>query len=103
MVKELLVTIGHSVIALEWSKPRFLPSKYTLTYSCSLRSTGRVYLQKKVELDKVSTVTMLENIEPDSQCRIKLKANYNPAMLDSGISQYVVYPTEGNSDWICGI
>ena len=63
----------------------------TCKYDCK---DGRIYLVRKTVLTPNETSFTLTRLEPGSQCKITLKAVYNPASIDKGITvTYMVLPT----------
>ena len=62
----------------------------TCKYDCE---NGRIYLGKTTFLAPDETFFALTGLEPGSRCEFTLKAVFNPASLDNGISAtYTVLP-----------
>ena len=55
----------------------------TCKYACE---GGRIYLAKKIFLARIETSFTLTDLAPGSLCEFTLKAVYNPASIDKGIS-----------------
>ena len=70
----------------------------TCKYNCK---NGRVYLVNKTVLAPNQTSFTLTDLVPGSQCEFTLKAVYNPASIDKGISDtYMVLPASKTSSHI---
>ena len=82
-------------VVVTWPIPRFNPKLYTVDTECS-------YLQKSARSYKLDTVKaralthrVIVRACPHCRCQVTLKAVYNQASLDQGISQTVVTAEEG--------
>ena len=67
----------------------------TCKYNCE---NGRIYLGKTTFLAPDETFFALTRLEPGSKCEFTLKAVFNPASIDNGISvAYMVLPASRSS------
>ena len=67
-------------------------------YDCE---NGQMYLVNKTVLDPNETSFTLTGLVPGSKCEFTLKAVYNPASMDEGISvTYMVLPASKTSSHI---
>ena len=70
----------------------------TCKYACEI---GGIYLVNKTALAPNETSFILAGLVPGSQCKFTLKAVYNPASIDRGISvTYTVLPASKTSSHI---
>ena len=67
----------------------------TCKYNCE---NGRIYLVNETVLPPNETSFTLTSLVPGSKCEFTLKAVYNPASMDKGISViYMVLPASKTS------
>ena len=96
MIKNVSVIRGTTFIKLQWPAPRFHPLFYHQTMSCKLWCNKVPYLF----IDRVkafdTTSSLVGSVKPGSKCVIGLKAVYNLATLDQGITIIVSTPFGGN-------
>ena len=70
----------------------------TCKYDCE---NGQIYLVNETILAPKETSFTLTGLVPGSECEFTLKAVYNPASIDKGISAtYMVLPTSKTSSHI---
>lgn len=87
MLKDLYISTSRTSLVVEWRKPRFLPYWYIVSYNLIQQSDGLVYGWTKTSLNENSTKFSVRDISPGTLCKWELKAIYNSATLDSGISR----------------
>ena len=73
-------------IILKWKKPKYVPYHYQVSYSMVQQSSGLVYRQVATSSPKCSNTFHISDIIPGTQTKFGVKAIYNKATLDNGIS-----------------
>ena len=89
MIKEVEIKPHGSYIWLSWKTPEYLPANYVLQFSLTQESSGVVYAKMKWLLQSQSIFCMIQDVWPGSSCKLNLKAVYNPAALDEGITKLI--------------
>ena len=88
------LTTGSDYIALNWTRPKFLPEKYILNVqcasslkpTCTFKSDKNKYVRTNAQcLTSDTTSVTISELRPKSVCMLLLIAVYNPASIDSGI------------------
>ena len=84
---------GNSIQA-NWKEPVHHPFKLVITVTCKYGCiNGQIYLVRKNVLPPNQTSVTFTGLVPGSECDFTLKAVYNPASIDSGISvTYMILP-----------
>ena len=84
---------GNSIQA-HWRELAYPAMKLEITATCKYDcDNGQIYLVNKTVLPPNETSITFTGLAPGSQCHFMLKATYNPASFDDGISvPYMVLP-----------
>ena len=90
MIKDFEFKLQRSFLWLTWKTPQYLPTHYVLQYSLIEESFGVVYPQTKHCLSSHSYFFVIpNNVFLGSSCKVNLKAVYNSATLDKGITKLI--------------
>ena len=82
----------NNCIQAFWQKLQYPAMKIEINVKC-IYSNGEIYFTVKIILPPNETSFTFTGLQPGSQCEFILKAVYNPASLDNGISvSYMVLP-----------
>ena len=89
----------NTSIQARWNKTVYPAMRLEIGATCKYDcENGRIYLVNKTVLDPNETSFTLTGLVPGSQCKFTLKAVYNPASIDKGISvTYMVLPASKTS------
>ena len=103
MIHALSLDTGSDYVELHWTRPRFLPETYQITYMCNLNATSekdtRDYITKKTQhLSSGTTSFRISHLLPGSNWTLVLLAVYNWASIDSGIVKTGTTFNEGISE-----
>ena len=92
----------NNSIQVCWKKVNHSAPRLEIVASCKYDcKNGRVYLDKKTVLPPKETSITLTGLAPGSECQFTLKAVYNPASIDKGISEtYMVLPASKTASHI---
>ena len=83
----------YKSIQASWSELYFPALKLEITATCKYECNGAIYLVNKTVLPPNVTSFTFTGLAPGSECDFTLKAVYNPASIDEGISvTYMVLP-----------
>lgn len=89
MVKTMELRATTHEISVIWIKPEFLPSEYTVRAQCRyLCMNSMTYISPTRHLLATALLTTI-SARPYSVCDITLKAHYNPASIDNGITKSI--------------
>ena len=94
MIKDFEIKLQQSFLWLSWKTPQYLPTHYILEYSLIQESSELVYTQAKRVFPLQSDFFIIEYVWPGSLCKVNLKAVYNPAALDKGITEFIERPDD---------
>ena len=86
MLEDVRVIPLVNKILIKWKKPKYVPYHYHVSYSLVQQSSGLVYRQVATSSPKRSNTFSISDIIPGTQTKWVVKAIYNTATLDSGIS-----------------
>ena len=86
MLEDIRVNPLINTIMIEWRKPKYVPYLYDVSYSLVDQSSGLVYSRMESFLNEGSTTLCIRGIIRGTQCNWEVKAIYNSATLDSGVS-----------------
>ena len=80
-------------IRAQWKKPHYSPMKWEIIATCKYECNDQIYLVNKTVLLPIETTLTFFGLASGSQCDFTLKAVYNPASIDEGISvPYMILP-----------
>ena len=83
----------YGSIQARWNELYFPALKLEITATCKYECNGVIYLVNKTVLPPNATSFTFTGLAPGSECDFTLKAVYNPASIDEGISvTYMVLP-----------
>ena len=88
MIQEFEIKPYESFVWLRWKTPEYLPMHYVLRYSLTRESSGLAYV-KSEQLPPQSDFFIIKKVRLGSSCEVNLKAVYNPAALDKGITKLI--------------
>ena len=90
MIRRYSLSFGFGYFEINWTKPRFLPEWYEAThhYICTMKTTPafKYVITNQHYLSSGTTSFRISNLCIRSAWKLILKAVYNPASIDSGIS-----------------
>ena len=86
MLQDVQVIPYRYMIIIKWKTPNYVPYHYLVSYSLVQQSNGLEYVRVQTNLWKHSNTFSIKDIIPGTQAKWELKAIYNSATLDSGIS-----------------
>ena len=92
----------ENALCARWTEIVFLSLRLEIEAICKYDcENGRVYLVNKTVLAPYETSFTLTDLVPGSQCKFTLKAVFNPASIDKGISvTHRVLPSSKKSSHI---
>ena len=80
-------TKGLAHVEMTWMRPLYNPEKFKFTYSCIIEPKGFSYTTEGERiLSSNSTSARVSGLRPQTVCKLKLIAVYNPASIDPGIT-----------------
>ena len=86
MIKNPRTNSGMDYVEIVWDRPKYLPTKYKFSYSCTLMG-GEEYLTSQPETVHSTCIRVrVADLHHYSICRLNLLAVYNPASIDPGIT-----------------
>ena len=86
MINSLNLQPGIFSFGLSWQKPEFVPDHYQFTTHCQLVCASTEYYHNEVPVPAEETTLRVVELMPGSVCRVTLKAVYNPASIDKGLT-----------------
>ena len=89
MVNNISTTAGDDFVHISWSQPKFLPTSYRVEITCWLMHTETEYVFVKLEGSPFHTMFTMDKLFPESCCVFTLRAIYNPASIDDGITRAI--------------
>ena len=89
MIKSLSFDPGIFSFGLSWQKPEFVPDHYQFIVHCQLFCAQTGYYHNDVPLPQIETSLRLCYLRPGSVCQVTVKAVYNPASIDPGLTETV--------------
>ena len=102
MIHTCSFSSGMDYVELEWTRPKFPPQSYTVTYLCSEMNmphssrTAYVHTMTQQLSSEIHSIRIFD-LRPSSICTVNLVAVYNPASIDSGIVLNVTTLAEDGS------
>ena len=87
MIKSLSVHPGVFSFGLAWKEPEFYPDDYQFIAGCRLFCAREDYRSHDQSIPGSATTLRVIHLHPGSVCRVDLKAIYNPASIDAGLTQ----------------
>lgn len=104
MIRGHFMASGSDYVELIWTRPKFLPEKYQVTYTCTVMTRFTPNDDKKNRitsntqyLSSGTTSFRISDLCPRSICTLILLAVYNRASIDSGITITGTTENEGTS------
>ena len=76
----------NNSIQVRWKEPEYRPTLYELALVCKYDYNDQINLMDKFTLLPQETTLTLTGLPASSECTFTLKAVYNPASIDAGIS-----------------
>ena len=89
MIKDFEIKLQKSMLSLSWKTPEYLPTHYVLKYSLIQESSGLVYTDSERLITMLANSFIIEDVWLGSLGKLNLKAVYNPAALDEGITKFI--------------
>lgn len=99
MIQEIIVTQLLYSIEVRWIPPIFKPLYLELRTSCRLSCSDRIYFMNETLIPPFHTWTTISDLRPNTVCTVRLKALYNPASIDSGMTK-IVRTLSTSKSWI---
>ena len=87
MIKSLIVHPGIFSFGLSWQEPEFFPDHYQFITNCRLFCARTDYRYIDIPIPRTETTLRVIDLSPGSVCRVNLKAVYNPASIDAGLTE----------------
>ena len=94
MVKN--VSLKHNyearILKVSWDAPHFFPYSYKLllNYDLLYNDTYTQYRKTQYSLESTTVTANIYGILENSKCKVNLRAEYNPASIDSGLDKTFV-------------
>ena len=93
MIRDHSLTSGSDYVKLIWTRPKFPPERYQVTYMCTMKArfTRKYdmenYVTKNTQYLRSGTTSFrISDLRPRSNCTLTLLAVYNWVSIDSGIT-----------------
>lgn len=92
MIKNLTTRVDTYALYLNWDRPQIVPAFYTTAGWCQVFGSAIKFVQPRTNIPGTQTTTRLQ-VRPGSYCDITLRAQYNPASIDAGLTRHILTPT----------
>ena len=89
MIRNVSVTAEDDFIHITWSAAKLRPASYQVNVTCCLIHTETEYMQVMLGVSSFDTMLTVDKLFSGSLCVLTLRAIYNPASIDHGITRTI--------------
>ena len=87
MIKFKPYLSGSNSVKVRWKRPKYDPLEYLISFNCGLKQALTYYLVLTITVPDPKAISYeLTDLVPGTYCIVNLRAIYNPASIDHGIS-----------------